>query len=400
MTLDDFYFLLSPAGQRLLRETADTSITPHNHLQIASQLRQQVTAPQAQAVLETILLRQQAAAKFSRAADMYFTRPALEQASAEIISTYRARRFAVAGLDSIADLGCGIGGDALALAAIAQVTGVERDPVRLAMAQENVRVYGHGDRFQPLQADLLTLDSLPVQAAFFDPARRDEHGRRFHSVHDYQPPLSLMDRWRERVAGTAVKISPAVDYAELPADAEIEFISVHGEVREGVLWCDALHSGTSRRATLLPGEQTLTTADLPAEPIPITEPQSFLYEPDGAVIRAHLVEAVAVQLGATKLDEEIAYLTADTAQSTRFARCFRLEAFFPFQLKRLRYYLREHNVGRVIIKKRGSPLDPTTLMRQLRLQGDEQRIIFLTQVRGKAAVLIGQAINQPGGQTY
>jgi SAM-dependent methyltransferase len=394
MTLDDFYFLLSPAGQRLLRETADTPITPHNHLQIASQLRQQASASQAQAVLETTLLRQRAVAKFSRAADMYFTRPALEQASAEIISTYRARRFADAGLDSIADLGCGIGGDALALAAAAQVTGVDWDPVRLAMAQENVRVYGRGDRFQPLQADLLALRPLPVQAIFFDPARRDEHGRRFHSVHDYQPPLSLLERWQAQVRGTAVKISPAVDYAELPAAAEIEFISVRGEVREGVLWDGALHSGVARRAILLPGEQTLTSANLPPDAIPLAEPRAFLYEPDGAVIRARLVEAVAAQLGATKLDEEIAYLTADTAQATPFARCFRLEAYFPFQLKRLRHYLRARHIGQVTIKKRGSPLDPEALARQLRLEGDEHRHIFLTHVGGKAAVLIGQPVSE------
>lgn len=388
MTLDDFYFLLTEQGQQLLADMP--VITPDNHLSLAMQLRQQVEPEAAQALLETALLRQEAAVKFSRASEMYFTREALEQASSEALSRYRAERFRQAGIKRVADLGCGIGGDALALAADMEVMGVEWQPVRLAMAQENVRAYGHGANFRPLQADLLELTPLPVQAAFFDPARRDENGRRLYSVQQYRPPLHLIDKWRVWIGETAVKISPGVDYEELPEDAEIEFISLHGEVKEGVLWFGDLRSGAARRATLLPAGHTLTDEALPATPIAVTEPRAYLYEPDKAVIRAHLVEALAALLGATKLDEEIAYLTADSLQVTPLARCFVVEDWFPFQLKQLRHYLRKRNIGRVVIKKRGSPLEPETLQRQLRLQGEEACIVFLTQVGGEAAVLIAQ----------
>ena len=192
MTLDEFYFLLADEGQRLLGEVPP--ITDDNHLSIATQLRRQVSPAVAQAIIETVMLRQQAAVKFSRADEMYFSREALEQASSEIVSTYRARRFSQAGIERMADLGCGIGGDSLALTATMEVMGVEWHPVRLAMAQENVRVYGHSLNFRPLQADLLELTPLPVQAAFFDPARRDENGRRLYSVHQYRPPLALINK--------------------------------------------------------------------------------------------------------------------------------------------------------------------------------------------------------------
>jgi hypothetical protein len=89
------------------------------------------------------------------------------------------------------------------------------------------------------------------------------------------------------------------------------------------------------------------------------------------------------------MDPEIAYLTADACRPTPFARCYAIEAGFPFQLKRLRHYLRERQVGRVTIKKRGSPLDPDQLRTQLRLTGYNHRIIFLTQVGGEPTVLIG-----------
>jgi SAM-dependent methyltransferase len=391
MTLDEFYFLLTAKGQELLGQVPP--VTSDNHLQVATQLRRQVKPALAQAVIETVLLRQEAAVKFSRAGQMYFDREALEQSSSEIVSTYRAQRFMRAGIERVADLGCGIGGDSLTLAAKMEVMGVEWNPVRLAMAQENVRAYGHGMNFRPLQADLLELTPLPVQAAFFDPGRRDENGRRLTSVHQYRPPLTLIDKWQTWIGETAVKISPGVDYDELPEDAELEFISVRGEVKEGVLWFGGLQSGVARRATLLPSGETVADDEMPGEPIAVTEPRGYLYEPDKAVIRAHLVEAVAKQLVATKLDEEIAYLTADSFQPTPFARCFAVLDWFPFQLKRLRHYLRERGIGRVTVKKRGSPLEPESLQHQLRLEGEGECILFLTQVGGEAAVLIGQNVS-------
>jgi hypothetical protein len=123
--------------------------------------------------------------------------------------------------------------------------------------------------------------------------------------------------------------------------------------------------------------------------IPIRPPAGYLYEPDGAVIRAHLVEQLAVRLNAAKISDDIAYLTADTHTPTPFARTFAVEDVFPFQLKRLRHYLRERKIGRITIKKRGSPLDPERLQQQLRPEGDLQRTIFLTQAKGEPVVIIG-----------
>lgn len=388
--LETFFYLLSDDGQRLLAELAATPIAPDTHLQLAGRLRQETSPQRASAILETLLLRQRAEAKFSRAAEMYFTRAALEQASAEIVANHRARRFAAAGMERIADLGCGVGGDSLAMAGGADVIGVDWDPLRLAMAQENVRVYGRGDRFHPLQADLLALTPLPVQAAFADPARRDERGRRLYSVNAYRPPLGRLQLWWEQLEGMAVKVSPAVDYAEIPAGAEVEFISAAGEVREAVLWFGAFRAGATRQATLLPSGESLDDR-LPAGEVPVIAPQRYLYEPDKAVIRAHLVEQLAGRLNAAKIDDQIAYLTADEAYDTPFARRFLIEDALPFHLKRLRHYLRERNVGRVTVKKRGSPLDVDSFTRRLRLQGNEEKTLFLTQVNGEPYVLVANA---------
>jgi hypothetical protein len=117
-----------------------------------------------------------------------------------------------------------------------------------------------------------------------------------------------------------------------------------------------------------------------------------MYEPDQAVLRARLVRTLAVELGAYQLDPDIAYLTGDDLISTPFARVWVVEDWFPFGLKRLRAYLRARGVGRITVKKRGSPLQPEALIRDLRLKGEAEKVIFLSHLRGRPIIIVGVEI--------
>jgi hypothetical protein len=348
------------------------------------------------AALDLALLRHKARVKFTRAGEMFFTRQALEQASAEIVSRYRARRFARYG--RVADLCCGIGGDALALAAHVQVLAVDVDPMRARMAEANACVYGVGERLHVECADVTTC-SLPKEIAIWaDPSRRVE-GRRVFSIGDYRPPLSELVRLEKSAPGAGIKLSPGVDYAELDAllgsePYEIEIISVRGEAREAVLWLGELCT-ERRRATLLPGQHSLTIHPL-TEPVPVTPVKNYLYEPDAAVIRAHLVEHLALRIAATKIDEQIAYLTADVVVETPFAAAYRVREVMPFGLKRINRRLRTMSIGELVIKKRGLAIDPEQFRRRLRYGvGTDKVVLVLTRVRDKPTALICQALPNP-----
>ena len=350
----------------------------------------------ARAALEIAILRLEAADKFPFADKLYFTRPALEQASNYEISVYRAKRYQ--GFSRIIDMGCSVGGDTIALAAALPVIGVDRDLLRLRMAQANLVVCGLTERADFIQADLIT--ALPFnprpsnQALFFDPARRSQ-GQRVFSVKNYQPPLSVINRWTDHFQALGVKISPGVKLAEVAEyDAEIEFISLRGYLKEAILWFGPLKT-THRRATIFssgdaPGFDTLMAEqdDLSLSPASTSTPQAYLYEPDPAILRAGLVATLGKQLDAAQLDIDIAYLTAPAFTPTPFARAWTVADWFPFQLKRLRAYLREHNVGNVVVKKRGSPIEPEALIHDLKLKGDEHRVIFLTHLRGRPIVVV------------
>ncbi len=388
MDLATFQTLLTPAGQAALAAAVELAPAEETFLAHWQRLQKHYPSELAKAALETAILRRKAAAKFDRAAAMYFTREALEQASGERISRYRAARYA--GHAHAADLGCGLGGDSLGLAEVVPVvTGVDQDPLRLAMAAENLAAYELAERARWVEADVTTLPWPGAGAFFFDPARR-VGGRRKFSVRDYEPPLAQVQAWLAQAPAGGVKISPGVDLDELAGyDAEVEFISERGELKECALWFGPLRSA-ARRATLLPGPHTLL-AD-PTAHTALGPPQAYLYEPDPAVLRAGLVTTLAVQLDARQLDADIAYLTAPHLRPTPFARAYAIEDALPFQLKRLRERLRALHVGRVTVKKRGSPIEPETLIKQLRLEGPEERVVVLTHVEGRAWVLIGQRV--------
>lgn len=362
-----------------------------------SRLRTKLDTAQAAAVYETALLRRRGAAKFRRAAAMYFTREALEQASGETIAHYRARRFTP--YQTVGDLCCGIGGDTLALAQTAQVIAVDYDKLRLAMAVENTRAYGLAEQVRHSYADLEQTLPPVAEALFFDPARRNA-GKRVYTLDAYLPSLRHLGHWRERTPAIGIKISPGVQDEELAAlpTHEVEFISVDGELKEAVLWFGPLGI-PGRRATLLAQgleaegwklsepPPTLHTG-APRSGTRVSEPLAFLYEPDPAVIRAHQVVEVAELLGAAQLDPSIAYLTSDQQQATPFARCWRIIEWVPFNLKRLRARLHALDAGAVTVKKRGSPLDTDQFARQLSGQGKQPLVVVFTKLRGAPIALI------------
>ena len=218
-----------------------------------------------------------------------------------------------------------------------------------------------------------------------DPSRRRDTGARVIDPRGYSPPWEFVSGLAGRVPRTVLKLAPGIDHALVPPGVEAEWVSVRGEVVEAALWYGPL-AEVPRRASLLPGESTLTgtgTAQAPVGPL-----RRYLLDPDGAVVRAHLVAEFADMVGGTLADPQIAYVYVDAPVATPFARCFEVLEALPFSVKRVRAALRDRSVGRLTIKKRGSPLDPDQLRRQLRLAGDAELTLVLTKVAGAPTALL------------
>jgi len=385
MDLDAFRWLLTEPGQLLLARAADA---PEDPLEASSQLRREATAEQVAAALTQVALRRRAVAKFGDlAARMYFTPDGLEQATRLAVAEHRAARLAAARTESVVDLGCGIGGDLVSFAhAGITAAGVDLDPVRVEVARANLAALDLGGAV--MVADATTLDLSPFTVAFADPARRNARGRTF-SVEDWAPSWTFVETLLRR--DSCVKVAPGIPHELVPADVEAEWVSDHGEVKEAALWSGGLAT-TPRRATVIGGGglATLTDEDLPEEPLPVPEgpPAGFLYEPDGAVIRAGLVQAVAAGVHGRLVDEHIAYVVGDEAFHTPFARSYRILEELPHREKPLRAALRERGIGRLTIKKRGVSVVPDELRKRLALAGDAEGTIVLTRAAGKGVCLL------------
>jgi SAM-dependent methyltransferase len=372
--------LLSDEGRTVLDSLPPGPLGPDDALAVGTRLRRRFPAELVAAALAQHELRARAAARFTLAGEMWFTREGLEQASAEPLARHRAGRYA--GFDRVADLCCGIGGDLCALAPGRDAVAVDLDPVHPRMARENARVHGAGE-LGAVRADVRDLRLPRSLAVFVDPARR-AGGRRLPAP-DSRPPLSWCLGLGDRVAGIGIKTAPGLPLGLVPPGWEVELLADRRELKEAVLWSPALAT-TARRATVFPGPSTLVTR--PGPPVRCAQPGAFLLDPSPAVTRAGLVEELARDLGAWKLDPRIAFLSADEPLATPFGRLLRVDASLPWSLRTLRQVLRERGVGTVEVRKRGSAVDVADLTGRLRLRGHDRAVVVLTRVADRPWALV------------
>lgn len=397
MDLETVARLAEPAGWALLAD-----LPPYDErasLALGTALRTAgFDAALVSAALTQSRLRARATTKFGDLAhDMLFTVDGLEQATRLSIAARHAHRFRLGGATRVADLGCGIGADSLALAGMdLEVLAVERDPVTALVATVNLRQFPEA---RVARGDALATDLAAVDGIWADPARRTSRGRT-HRIEDYSPAVADLLDLRSRVPRMGLKLGPGVAHRDIPTDAHAQWLSVAGDVIEANWWFDSLApEGPGRSAVVISPDTRATTLVQPGNPTaPVTPAPTgaigaYLYEPDGAVIRAGLVYQVAEMVRGHLVDPTIAYLTSDSLRPTPVATAFRVLDAMPFSLKRLRSYLRARGVGRLEIKKRGSALDPAALRAQLALKGENASTIVLTRIAGAPQVLVVERVS-------
>jgi hypothetical protein len=387
MDVDDLRRLLSAEGLRLLDEVGELA-SGADIVRTVSQLRAAGhDGGLVAAVLEQARLRSRARAKFGDFADrMLFTPAGLEQATRLRVAALHAGRFAEAGIDVVADLGCGIGADSLAIAALdLGVVAVERDELTAAVAAYNLAP------FPSARVELGTAedaDLAGVGGVWLDPARRDG-ATRLKDPADWSPSLD----WAFDLAGrlpTGIKLGPGVDRDILPPELEAQWISVDREVVELVLWSGPLARDGIRRSALVLAADGVAELIAPADSADAESGElgEYLVEPDGAVIRARLIGDLARRLDGRMIDPTIAWITADAAPSTPFGQAFRVLERFPLDVKTLRRELAARGIGALEIKKRGVDVDPARFRTQLGLTGDRSASLVLTRVAGARAALL------------
>lgn len=404
MRVPAFEALLTDAGREVLAEV-DPKAAVRDHLSAASLLRHDPrvaaldpglpVSELVNAVLTQVSLRERGRAKFGdRAERMFFTPNGLEQSTRWTVAGYRAERTAqvapsVLGVGTASDLCCGIGADLMALASRGvPVEGVDADPLTVAVARANIEALGLSGTARVREGDAAEAAPGRYPLLFCDPARRGGRGRVFDPA-AYSPPWDVAAELAGSAGAACLKAAPGIPHEALPEKAAAEWISVDGELKETALWFGALGDGPRRRATVLheragllarEGAVAHLDADPGLGPAPVAAARRYLYDPDPAVVRSHLVAEAAARVDGSLLDERIAYFTAERAVVSPLWRVLEVVDVLPFGLKRLRSAVRDLGAGTVTIKKRGSAVDTEKLRRDLRASGPESVTVVLTRI--------------------
>ena len=410
MDLATLALLVDRDGWQLLASLP--AYDPDVELALQTRLREAGYAPElvAAALLQS-RLRARARDKFGPFADgMLFTPDGLEQATRFEVAARHAARYLRAEVRLVHDLGCGIGADAMAFAGLdLGVRAVDADEVTAVVAGVNLRHWPTAKAAHSRAEDV----TLPVGAAathtglFLDPARRlpgptDAAGRarRVTGLERMSPSWREVQRYAAQVPATGAKLAPAFPHTARPEGAEAQWVSWRGEVVECAVWWGPLAETHGRTAAVLrPGADAiiLREADATGAEPPLESPTrlgAYLYEPDRAVIRAGLTGALARLVGGAELDPGVGYVTADVGLAVPWAHRYAVVEALPWNVKRVRAWLRQRGVGRLTIKKRGVAMDPEAVRRQLRVSGDEEATLVLTRVAGRAHALVVELVGQ------
>lgn len=396
-----FLSLISLEGQALLAEVGEID-SKADMVKIVSKLRGKGHPAELVAtVLTQVKLRRRAKSKFGEFAErMFFTEEGLEQASRLKVAAIHAGRFRSTGTTRIADLGCGIGAETLAFASLdIDVTAIELDEVTAAIATYNLAGF---DNVTVEQGDVTKVSLEKYQGLFLDPARRDlkdsktNINKRKYDINDFSPSFDFVLE-AARAKPTIVKLGPGMDHKDIPDDAEAVWVSDDGDLVELTLYFGSLRRENIRRAALLltpTGTHEITSESSERLDAPTGDLGKYLYEPDAAVIRSHLVGDLAEQLGLNIFSNEIAYLSGDKKLSSPWLKGYEVLENLVFDRKKLKAYLREKKIGTLEIKKRGADITPEQLRRELDPKGSESATLIVTRVDGAHRVLVVKPLDR------
>ncbi|MCH2134792.1 MAG: hypothetical protein MK116_13705 [Phycisphaerales bacterium] len=357
--LDAWRFLAEPDSQDLIKAASASS--PGDVAAVA-RLRRNWSQTQVVAALELCEARRRAHGKFDDPEQLYADREGLEQATGSIIARYKTNRLADAGVTEISDLCCGIGGDAMALAARMDVTGFDRDPVKAWMTGKNASC-------QTRCEDILE-STIPAGPVHIDPARRsDTDGTRRHDPSDWIPSADSLQTLLAAHPDAVVKMGPGINQDDLVFRRdgdEVEFISLEGKLLQAVLWTGRF-AREARRATRCGTNEILSIEGHEADPPPVQPTDwsgAWLHVPDPALERAELLGVLCREWNLYEPAAGLGLLVGETPADTPWLTPYQVVDHMPWRPARIKAWLKSHDAGIIELRTRGKAIVDVDRLRQ------------------------------------
>jgi len=359
-----------------------------------------LSKPEIERILEEVHIKVKGRKKFPRANLMKFDKEGLAQASSKYVAEYRTwkMRQRLGPIHASLDVGSGVGGDTIAMGMRWKVFSVEKNPSTMDMLKHNVNIYNVEKNVDFILGDILKLieekkfqDKIKeIDCIFFDPSRRGQ-GKRTVKIEEYEPPLSLVEKLTHFSKNICVKIAPGVDLSYIASyDCDIEVISYKGEVKEIVLWFGNFKINSEKNsimATKLPEKITLIQ-DLINYSVPLSEPKKYVYEPDPAFIKAHLIGDIAKKYNLFQMSNKIAYFTSDSFIDTPILKSYRVLSYKNLDYDLINEVINELNLGKLDFKARGITIDLKNIHNIVKGNGKNNGLVIFTRISNKPCAII------------
>lgn len=220
---------------------------------------------------------------------------------------------------------------------------------------------------------------------YLDPARRDEHGGKVFFIEDCSPDVTaILPDLAKRTANVLIKYAPMLDIKAavlaLKSIYKVIVIAVDNEVKEVLYWIRESNEEPLIEAVNLSKEnQQVFEADLITESntqVNFNYPQTYLYEPNAAILKAGMFKSIAKYYLLDKLAPNTHLYTNNALLEDFPGRKFRIIKSEKFNKKKLR---NELNGQYANVSCRNFPLKPEVLKKLLNYKDGGDVYIFFTQ---------------------
>jgi 16S rRNA G966 N2-methylase RsmD len=327
----------------------------------------------------------------------------LEQSSSEQTARFKASMIfealssATTGtLQCGADLTSGFGTDAYYLSKIfSRFDAVEPDPDLLEIARHNHRLLGarNIEHHNITAEDFLARPGKKADLIFIDPSRRTA-GKKVFTLKDSEPDIvSLQSKIYEKTNRLVIKASPLFDISlalrEVSFVKNVFVVAVDNEVKELLFFAEKDFEGEPviNSVNLVKQRQDVfafSFAEEAAATSRFSDPLTFLYEPNAAILKAGAFKIVSENFNIAKLQASTHLYTASDLIEDFPGRIFKIEARVKPGASSVKQFFPE---GKANISTRNYPLTVEELKKKTGLKdGGEKFLIGFSGVKEKFLV--------------
>lgn len=315
----------------------------------------------------------------------------IEQTSSELTAAYKAQQFTG---KKLVDTTGGFGVDSYFFAKqFESVTHCETNEALSQMVQHNAQALGL-ENLEVLATDgiaYLNHSTDPIDLIFVDPSRRDALQQRVFMLDDCTPNVvDHMPLYLSKAQKVMLKLSPMLDIhlalQQLPSVDEIHIVAVHNDVKELLF---LLSSEPVSQPMMYCSNITKKETETFQFPYPSSltsslygPPESYLYEPNAAIMKSGGFHEVSAQFGLKKLHPH-SHLYTHTDLLAFPGRRFEIREVFPYDKKLLKKKFSKAN-----ITVRNFPKSVAEIRKETQIKDGGSNYLFATTLSDQRPVVI------------